>query len=177
MQDTSLHKMQDTSLHMMQDTSLYMMQATRRFFLHLIDVLSEVLCDTYIGNKYTHCRGTIWCCEFESWSGQGVQHYVINLSVTCDRGRWFSPGPPVSSTNKTDRHDLTEILLKVVLSTMKPNHSLRYKHVLWQDKPPNITHVHIAFCDKFIIVSTIFLLNCNIFCRFMFSSANKDRNV
>jgi hypothetical protein len=27
-------------------------------------------------------------------------------------GRWFSPGPPVSSTNKTDRHDITEILLR-----------------------------------------------------------------
>jgi hypothetical protein len=24
-------------------------------------------------------------------------------------GRWFSPGPPVSSTNKTDRHDIYEI--------------------------------------------------------------------
>jgi hypothetical protein len=31
-------------------------------------------------------------------------------------GRWFSTGPPVSSTNKTDRHDITEILLKVALS-------------------------------------------------------------
>jgi hypothetical protein len=30
-------------------------------------------------------------------------------------GRWFSPTPPVSSTNKTDRHDITEILLKVVV--------------------------------------------------------------
>jgi hypothetical protein len=29
----------------------------------------------------------------------------------------FSPGPPVSPTNKTDRHDITEILLKVSLST------------------------------------------------------------
>jgi endogenous inhibitor of DNA gyrase (YacG/DUF329 family) len=34
-------------------------------------------------------------------------------------GRWFSPGHPVSSTNKTDRHDITEILLKVALSTIK----------------------------------------------------------
>jgi hypothetical protein len=24
-------------------------------------------------------------------------------------GQWFSPGPPVSSTNKTDRHNITEI--------------------------------------------------------------------
>ena len=30
-------------------------------------------------------------------------------------GQWFSPGTPVSSTNKTDRHDIAEILLKVVL--------------------------------------------------------------
>ena len=33
--------------------------------------------------------------------------------------RWFSPGTPVSSTSKTDRHDITKILLKVALSTIK----------------------------------------------------------
>ena len=32
---------------------------------------------------------------------------------------WFSPGRPVSSTNKTERHDITEILLKVALNTIK----------------------------------------------------------
>jgi hypothetical protein len=32
--------------------------------------------------------------------------------------QWFSPGPPVSSTNKTDRHDIAEILLKVALNTI-----------------------------------------------------------
>jgi len=30
-------------------------------------------------------------------------------------GRWFSLGTSVSSTNKTDGHDITEILLKVAL--------------------------------------------------------------
>jgi hypothetical protein len=34
-------------------------------------------------------------------------------------GRWFSTGTPVSSTNKTGRHNKTEILLKVALSTIK----------------------------------------------------------
>ena len=33
-------------------------------------------------------------------------------------GGWFSPGTPVSSINKTDRHDMTEILLKVALNTI-----------------------------------------------------------
>jgi hypothetical protein len=32
-------------------------------------------------------------------------------------GRWFSPGTPASSTTKTGRRDIAEILLKVALST------------------------------------------------------------
>jgi hypothetical protein len=32
-------------------------------------------------------------------------------------GRWFSPGAPASSTTKTGRHDIAEILLKVALNT------------------------------------------------------------
>jgi hypothetical protein len=31
---------------------------------------------------------------------------------------WFSPGTQVSSTNITDHHDITEILLKVELNTI-----------------------------------------------------------
>jgi hypothetical protein len=44
-----------------------------------------------------------WCCEFESRSGRGVQHYVIKfVSDLREVGAWFSPGNPVFSTNKTD---------------------------------------------------------------------------
>ena len=41
--------------------------------------------------------------------------FVSNLRQA---GSFFS-APPVSSTNKTDRHDMTEILLKVALNTIK----------------------------------------------------------
>jgi hypothetical protein len=34
-------------------------------------------------------------------------------------GRWFSPGIPVSSTNKTDRKDITQILLEVAFMTIE----------------------------------------------------------
>jgi len=34
-------------------------------------------------------------------------------------GRWFSPGTPASSTTKTGRHDIAEILLKVALKKQK----------------------------------------------------------
>jgi hypothetical protein len=33
-------------------------------------------------------------------------------------GRWFSLGVPVSYTNKTDHHNITELLLKVALNTI-----------------------------------------------------------
>jgi hypothetical protein len=33
------------------------------------------------------------------------------------QGQWFSSGTPASSTTKTDRHDIAEILLKVALIT------------------------------------------------------------
>ena len=33
-------------------------------------------------------------------------------------GQWFSPGTSASSTSKTGRHDIAEILLKVVLNTI-----------------------------------------------------------
>jgi hypothetical protein len=39
-------------------------------------------------------------------------------------GRWFSPGTPVSFTNKTDRHEITEILLKVAISTINLNQKI-----------------------------------------------------
>ena len=65
-----------------------------------------------------------------AWAGfELTTVVVIDTDTTlCDKvcqwlatGRWFSPGIRVSSTNKTDRHDITEILLKVALSTIKPN--------------------------------------------------------
>ena len=66
-----------------------------------------------------------------SWRG------VIDTTL-CDKvcqllviGQWFSQGTLVSSTNKTDCHDITEILLKVALNTITQplnlNHHLHEK--------------------------------------------------
>ena len=41
-------------------------------------------------------------------------------------GQWFSPGTPASSTTKTGRHDIAEILLKVALNT-KNHHQINYR--------------------------------------------------
>ena len=65
-----------------------------------------------------------------------IQEYVINLSVICGRTE-FSPGTPVSSTNKTDHHDIlvTEILLKMALNTitLTPNHSIMILFLLLEE--------------------------------------------
>jgi predicted negative regulator of RcsB-dependent stress response len=54
-------------------------------------------------------------------------------------GWWFSPSP-ASSTTKTGRHDIAEILLKVALNTKKSNQirqlmNLKVEGLLLDTKP------------------------------------------
>jgi hypothetical protein len=58
---------------------------------------------------------------------------VIKVYQLLAHGRWFSPGTPASSTTKTGRHDIVEILLKVALHTK--NQSL---HTHFQNSKPTI---------------------------------------
>ena len=60
-------------------------------------------------------------CAFEPRSWRGVLDTTLCYKVCqwLSAGRCFSPGTPIFSTNKTDRHVMTEILLKVALSTIK----------------------------------------------------------
>ena len=58
------------------------------------------------------------------WVRIPLRRGVLDTTL-CDKvcqwlaaGRWFSPGTLVSSNNKTDLHDVTEILLKVALNTI-----------------------------------------------------------
>jgi hypothetical protein len=74
-----------------------------------------------------------YCCELESCSWRGLLD-----STLCDKVcqwfevvQWFSPGTPVSSTNKIDRHDITGILLTVTLSII--THHL-YLIIIWSMK-------------------------------------------
>jgi hypothetical protein len=46
------------------------------------------------------------------------EHWSDKVYQLLAHGRWFSPGTPDSSTTKTGRHDIAEILLKVALNTI-----------------------------------------------------------
>ena len=63
-----------------------------------------------------------YSCEFESRSWRDVLNTTLcNKVCQClVTGRWFSLCTLVSCTNKTDRHDIAQIYLKVVLNTITP---------------------------------------------------------
>jgi hypothetical protein len=61
-------------------------------------------------------------CFNATFSFVNYKKWCIRLAATSDKvyqllahGQWFSPGTPASSTTKTGRHDIAEILLKVEL--------------------------------------------------------------
>jgi hypothetical protein len=66
-----------------------------------------------------------------------VQHYVIKFFIDLRQVCWFPPGIPVSSTDKIDYHDITEILLKVALNTMT-----FHLYCMFQDLP----QWHYQYC-------------------------------
>jgi hypothetical protein len=115
--------------------------------LHYISIRpfdSRLYLDISRSFKYPHCsKVPSWSWSYGSWIYNCQCNWCLSpltlwvriplrqgvLDTTlCDKvcqwlaaGWWFSLGPPVSSTNKTDRHDITKILLKVALFTIKSN--------------------------------------------------------
>ena len=60
-----------------------------------------------------------------------LQKVCTRLATASDKayqllahGRWFSPGTPASSSTKTGRHDIAEILLKVTLNNKNQKQSI-----------------------------------------------------
>ena len=72
---------------------------------------------------YRHSNEWDWRCVLETTLCDKVCQWLAT-------GRWFSPDTPVSSTNKTDRNDITEMLLKVALNTITLTLT-RYWRVNW----------------------------------------------
>jgi len=115
--------------------------------------------------------GPLWPWSYGSW----IYNYLCNQCLSplilwvqisirarcttlCDKvchrlatGRWFSPDPPVSSTNKTDQHDITEILLKVVLNTIKQTKTtnkltILIDHMILSNRFRNIMDAKVFQC-------------------------------
>ena len=66
------------------------------------------------------------------------------VSSNLDQGEGGSPDPPVSPTNKTDRHDITEILVKAALNTIKQTKNKQTNQ--------NITKINFLYCFIHILI-------------------------
>jgi hypothetical protein len=101
--------------HYTQSRTLFYLWRSREWL-----TLSSVL---EIVHYYDVCPFTIFL-SWPSWSyGCWIYNYLCNQCLSfhhlcCEFEFWFSSDTPVSSTNKTDLHDITEILLKVPFNTM-----------------------------------------------------------
>jgi hypothetical protein len=69
---------------------------------------------------YYYLSKTASALEPRSGEVYSIQHYVIKFVSDLRQIGGFNPSTPVSSTYmyNTDRHDITEILLKVALNTI-----------------------------------------------------------
>ena len=80
-------------------------------------------------NSYKPTTNTTWVrarlCKLQKGCTRlaAASDNVYQLLV---HGRWFSPGTLASSTTKTDRHEIAEILLKVALNT---KHQIKSNHI------------------------------------------------
>ena len=70
------------------------------------------------------CKYRKECTRLAAASDKAASDKAYQLLA---HGRWFSPGTPASSTTKTGRHDITEILLKVSLNTKNQSIKSFYK--------------------------------------------------
>ena len=74
------------------------------------------LCSWSYGSWIYLCNQCL--SPLKMWVWIPLKRGVLNTTL-CDKVcQWLATGPPVSSTNKTDRYDITEILLKVALNTI-----------------------------------------------------------
>ena len=88
--------------------------------------------------------------ENSSWRGVLDTTLCDKVCQSLGTGRWFFPRTSVSSINKTDRPDITEILLNVALSTINQPPNQKYNHSIFVNQTflVNVPEVYIYIYIK-----------------------------
>jgi hypothetical protein len=128
-----------------------------------------------IWNEIVRCHGiTVSCCKITRYIYIYVYTYSVNIHIlhykigsttsydkTCQQlaiVRWFSP---VSSINKNDRHNVTEILFIVALNSIKQFIIVKVmlKCIIHLGFDTNYMHVFMCmFCRSVFVLLCLFIL-------------------
>jgi len=123
--------------------TIFLLKKVSKIGSYLIVILFAALIPLFSGHCHFKATSLIKplptkATPLTTCSWQGVLYTTL-----CDKvcqwlvtGRWFSQGTPVSSTNKTDCHNITEILLKMAWNTIN----------LPKKNPRNLPILHLTFC-------------------------------
>ena len=96
-------------------------QAIRLSFLTLLSVVFFLLTTAkYLRSYYGMGVSLFFLCRQRSCRGVLDTTLCEKICQWLAADCWFSPSTSVSSTNKTDHHNISEILLKVALNTINP---------------------------------------------------------
>ena len=97
-------------------------------------------------NSYKPITNTAWVrsrlCELQKRCTRLASDNIYQLLA---HGRWFPPGTPASSTTKTGRHDIAEILLKVALKHQKN----QINHILKSNSEKYHLYIVNCFCSSY----------------------------
>ena len=147
-----------------------------RFHEDITEILLKVALNP--SNKQT-INYNPWSWSYGSW----IYNYLCNQCLSpltlwvrillrrgvldttlCDKvcqwltsGRWFSLGTPVSSTDKTDHHDIPEILLKVVSNSITLTLTLAIFNCI-RSSSMIIINIKFSFISRFGTFKTIMIL-------------------
>ena len=103
---------------------------------------------SFIQMNSLQVRGLLWSWSYGSW----INNYLCNQCLSpLMAGQWFSPGTLVTSNNKTDCHDITEVVLKVALNTI--NSQIQCN--LPNRKQFTLHHIYYQPYIKYLIISDI----------------------
>jgi hypothetical protein len=95
-----------------------------------------------------------------------MRTHVLFIAAASDKvyqllahGRWFSPGAPASSTTKTGRHDIAELLLKVALITKHQSYQSCLIYVI-------CGCLRIVVSNTYCVFVLFFIVLCALYCQF-----------
>ena len=96
-----------------------------------------------------YCKYALLTWEYSLWVRTPLKARCTRYNIDGDKvcqwlatSWWFPPGTPVSSANKTDRHNITEILLKVALNTIKQ--TIKQTRILITKTSLQIKTIHLV---------------------------------